>query len=167
MWASLGWPVRRRPAGTRPLVSVPWIWSKGWTAGASGFWGLRGGMGLADLDRGWVAVEAEDSAAGWGDVWRGPGGIVEDSDGGLADGFEACEAVVDLGGELGFGCFRGVGGGEGDFDEVFLGDSGDSGAGGFGVWLEVDGVDEAEVDDVAGDFGVVAVAEGEEDVGFG
>ena len=69
--------------------------------------------------------------------------------------------------ELGFGGFGGVGGDEGDCDEVFLGDSGDSGAGGFGVRLDGDGLDEAEVDDVAGDLGVVAVAEGLEDVGFG
>ena len=50
---------------------------------------------------------------------------------------------------------------------MFLGDSGDSGAGGFGVGLDGEGADEAEVDDVAGEFGVVAVAEGGEDVGFG
>jgi hypothetical protein len=41
---------------------------------------------------------------------------------------------------------------------MFLGDAGDVGAGGFGVGGEGDGADEAEVDYVAGEFGVVAVA---------
>lgn len=87
-----------------------------------------------------------------------------DGDVGLADGFEACEAVSDLGDELGFGGFGGIGWGEGDGDDVFLGDAGDSVAGGFEVRLDGDGVDQAEVDYVAGDFGVVAVAQGGEDV---
>ena len=55
------------------------------------------GACLADLDQGRVAVEAEDSAAGWGDVLRGPGWGAADGDVGLADGFEAGEAVGDLG----------------------------------------------------------------------
>ena len=99
--------------------------------------------------------------------WGVQAGRGEDGDGGLADGFEAGEAVGDLGAELGFGVFGGVGEGEGEGDAVFLGDSGDVGAGGFGVRLDGEGADEAEVDDVAGEFGVVAVAEGLEDVGFG
>ena len=49
---------------------------------------------------------------------------------------------------------------------MFLGDAGDVGAGGVGVGGEGDGADEAEVDDVAGEFGVVAVAECGEDVGL-
>ena len=60
-----------------------------------------------------------------------------------------------------------LGGGEVDLDAVFLGDAGDVGAGGFGVGGDGDGADEAEVDDVAGEDGVVAVAEGVEDVGLG
>ena len=39
-------------------------------------------------------------------------------------------------------------------------------AGGFGVGGDGDGADEAEVDDVAGEDGVVTVAEGGEDVGL-
>ena len=126
-----------------------------------------GGMGLADLDQVGVAVEAEDAAASRGDLLWCPGGSGEDGDGGVADGFEAGEAVGDLGAELGLGVFGGVGEGEGEGDAVFLGDSGDVGAGGFEVRLDGEGADEAEVDDVAGEFGVVAVAEGLEDVGLG
>ena len=48
-----------------------------------------------------------------------------------------------------------------------LGDAGDACAGGFGVGREGDAADEAEVDYVAGEGGVVAVAEGGADVGFG
>ena len=81
--------------------------------------------------------------------------------------FEAGEAVGDLGSELGFGGFVGLVGVRCDFDAVFLGDAGDVGAGGVGVGGDGDGADEAEVDDVAGEDGVVAVAEGEEDVGLG
>ena len=82
----------------------------------------------------------------------------------MADGFETSEAVGDLGDELGFGGFGGVGWGQGDGDDVLLGDAGNSGAGGFVVRLDGDGVDQAEVDYVAGDFGVVAVAQRGEDV---
>ena len=57
--------------------------------------------------------------------------------------------------------------GEGDVDAMARRDAGDAGAGGVGVGRDGDGVDEAEVDDVEGDFGVVAVAQGGEDVGFG
>ena len=81
----------------------------------------------ADLDEVGVAVEAEGLAAGGGDAEGSPGGFVEESDGGLADGFEAGEAVDDLGAELGFGGFVGLGGGEGDLDAVLLGDAGDAG----------------------------------------
>jgi hypothetical protein len=52
-------------------------------------------------------------------------------------------------------------------DAVFLGDAGDVGAGGFEVWCDGDGTDEAEIDDVAGEDRVVAVSEGGEDVGLG
>jgi hypothetical protein len=75
--------------------------------------------------------------------------VVEESDGGLAYGFEAGESVLNLGLEVsggGFVCLRGS---ELDFDAMFLGDSGDVGAGGFEVGGDCDGADEAEVDDVA------------------
>ena len=125
------------------------------------------GAWLADLDQVGVAVEAESFAACWGDVeWRPDGGF-EECDGGAAYGFEAGEAVCDLSDELGLGRFIGLGGGEGDFDDVLLRDAGDVGAGGVEVAGDGDGVDEAEVDDVAGEDGIVAVAEGLEDVGLG
>lgn len=115
---------------------------------------------LADLDEAGVAVEAEDAAASGCDVLRSPGWSGEDGDGGLADGLETGEAVLELGGELGGGFFGGAGEGEVDMDAVLLGDSGDSCAGGFGVGLDGDGADEAQVDYVAGDCWVVAVAQG-------
>ena len=131
------------------------------------FLGFAWGHGLADLNEGRVTVETEDFAASGGDVLWGPGGSGLDGNAGLADGFEAGEAVGDLGAEMGFGVFSGIGRGEGDGDDVFLGDAPDSGAGGLDVRLDGDGVDEAEVDYVAGDFGVVAVAQGLDDLGLG
>ena len=128
---------------------------------------LRVGMGLADLDQVWIAVEAEGFAAGGGDVEWGPVRRVEESHVGAADGFEASQAVCDLCAELCVGGFVGLVGVSDDFDDVFLRYAGDVGAGGFGVWGDGDGADEAEVDDVAGEDGVVAVAEGLEDVGLG
>jgi hypothetical protein len=122
---------------------------------------------LADLDEVWVAVEAEDFAAGGGDVERGPGGFVEESDDGVAYGLEAGEAIGDLGLKLGVGVFGWIGGSELDLDAVFLWDAGDVGAGSFEVGGDGDGADEAEVDYVAGEDGIVTVAEGGEDVGFG
>ena len=125
-----------------------------------------GHEGLADLDEAGVAVETEDATAGGGDLLRGPRSAVDEGDGGLADGFEAGEAVGDLGVELCFGVVRGAGQGEGDGDAMFLGDAGDVGAGGVEVGGDGEGAEEAEVDDVAGDDGVVAVAEGAEDFCF-
>ena len=93
--------------------------------------------------------------------------MVEESDGGVADGFEAGQAVGDLGTEVGFGGFVFLCRGEFDADFVFLGDAGDVGAGGFEVGGDGDGANEAEIYDVAGEDGVVAVAECEEDVGLG
>ena len=119
---------------------------------------------LTDLDEGWVAVETEDFSACGGDVLWSPGGCGLDGDVGLADGFEAGEAVGDLGCELGFGGFGGVGGCEGDGEDVLLGDTGDSYAGCFVIAGDGDGEDEAEVDYVAGDFGVVAVSQGGQDL---
>ncbi len=81
-------------------------------------------------------------------------------DGGVGDGLEASEAVLDLGAGLGFGVVGGVGEGEGDGDAMFWGDAGDVGSGGVGVRGDGDGADEAEVDEVAGERGVVAVAKG-------
>ena len=93
--------------------------------------------------------------------------MVEDGDGGVAYGFEASEAVCNLGAELGFGGFVCLCWGELDFDAMFLRDAGDVGAGGFEVGSDRDGADEAEVDDVAGEDGIIAVAEREEDGGLG
>ena len=93
--------------------------------------------------------------------------MVEESDGGVADGFEAGEAVLNLGLQLCFGRFVWLRGREFDADFVFLGDPGDVGAGGFEVGGDGDGANEAEIYDVAGEDGVVAVAECEEDVGLG
>ncbi len=97
----------------------------------------------ADLDEVGVAVQAEDFAAGGGDAEGRPCGLVEESDGGVAYGFEAGEAVCDLGAEVGFGCFVCLRWGEFDVDAVFLGDAGDVGAGGFEVGGDRDGADEA------------------------
>ena len=72
-----------------------------------------------------------------------------------------------MGCELGVGAFVGLGRDQGDFDDVFLWDTGDACSGGLVVWRDVNGTDEAEVDDVAGEDGVVAVAEGLENVVFG
>jgi hypothetical protein len=126
-----------------------------------------GWAALADLDQCGVALEAEGAAAFGGDLLWGPGGSVGEGDGGVADGLEAGQAVDDLGLEPGFGVVGGVGEGDGYFDEVFLGDAGDVGAGGFEVWSDGDGAEEAEVDYVAGEGGVVAVAEGGADFGLG
>jgi hypothetical protein len=121
----------------------------------------------ANLDEIGVAVEAKDFAAGRGDAERSPGGLVEESDGGVAYGFEAGEAVCDLGAEVGFGGFVLLSWREFDFDDVFLGEAGDVGAWGFEVRGDCDGADKAEVYDVAGEDRIVAVAECEEDVGLG
>jgi hypothetical protein len=122
---------------------------------------------LTDLDEAGVAVETEDATAGGGDVLRRPDGRGEDGYGGLGDGLEAGQAVDDLGAEVGLGGFGGVGGDEVDVDAVFLWDAGDAGAGGFVVGSDGDVLDEAQVDDVEGELGVVAVAESGADVGFG
>ncbi len=124
-------------------------------------------FGLANLDEVGVAVEPRVLRPAGGDVEGGPCGIAYEGDGGVADGFEACEAVDDLCTELGGGGFVGLGRGEFDLDAVFLRDAGDVGAGRFGVGGDADGADEAEIDDVAGEYGVVTVAEGREDVGLG
>src|SRR3981081_4297663 len=129
----------RLPAAMRPLVSTPWIWSKGCCGGCDAAVG-RGALGLrvgkvfsADLDEVGVAVEAEYLAAGGSDAEGRPCGLVEESDGGVAYGFEAGEAVGYLGAEVGFGGFVCLCGDEFDVDAVFLRDAGDVGAGGFEV----------------------------------
>ena len=87
------------PAGTRPLVSTPWIWSKGWMGlvVARAWRAVALGFGWAwcsaDLDQVGVAVEAEGSAACGGDVLGVQAGSVEEGDVGVADGLEAGEAV--------------------------------------------------------------------------
>ena len=85
----------------------------------------------------------------------------------MGDGLEAGEAVNDLGAEVGFCGFGGMGWDEIDVDDVFLRDAGYAGAGGFAVGGDGDGLDEAEVDDVEGKLGVVAVAKSGVDVSFG
>src|SRR5580704_14891478 len=108
----------RLPAAIRPLVSTPWIRSKGCCGGAgagitSGALGFRvGNLVSANLDEVGVAVEAENLAAGGGDAEGSPCGVVEESDGGMAYGFEAGEAISDLGLELSVGGFVGLRGGE-------------------------------------------------------
>jgi hypothetical protein len=121
----------------------------------------------ADLDEVGVAVEAEDFAAGGGDAEGSPCGLVEESNGSVAYGLEAGEAVCDLSAEVGFGGIIFLRGSEFYVDLMFLGDAGDVGAGGFEVAGDCDAADEAEVDDVAGEDGVIAIAEREEDVGLG
>jgi hypothetical protein len=63
--------------------------------------------------------------------------------------------------EAGGRALRG-GEGHGDFDALAR-----PSGGGVGVGGDFDFIDEAEIDEVQLDFGVVAVAEGGEDVGFG
>jgi hypothetical protein len=122
---------------------------------------------LADLDEIRVAVEAQGFAAGWSDLLGRPYRFFEESDDGLADSFETGETIFDLGFELGVGGFVGLGWGEFDFDAVLLRDTGDVCAGCLAVTRDFYGADEAEIDDVAGEDGIVAVAESEEDVSFG
>ena len=62
-------------------------------------------MGAAYLDEVGVAVQAEEAATGGGDALGGPGGLIEKNYLGGQDGFEAGEAVLNLGGELGVGSF--------------------------------------------------------------
>ena len=121
----------------------------------------------ADLNEVGVAIEAEGFAARGGDVAGSPCGFAEEGDGCVADGFEAGEAVGDLGGELGVGGFAGLRWSEFDCDAMFLGDAGDVCTGGIRIGSDGDGVDKAEVDDVAGQDGVVAVTQGEKYVGLG
>jgi len=120
------------------------------------------------LDELRVALEAEGAAAGWGDALRGPGGAVEDAGGGVADGVQAGEAVANLGEELLLGVVFGAGGeDEVDDDAMPLRDAGDADTGGVQVRGDGDALDEAQLDDIAGDGGIVAVAEGFADGGFG
>ena len=95
----------------------------------------------------------------------GPGGGVGDEDVDAGELGEAGEAVVDQGAEL--GVYRRITRQEGDSGGEARGDSGDAGSRGFGVRGEGDGGDQAKVDEVEGDFGVEAVAEGLEEVGLG
>ena len=103
-----------------------------------------------------MSRKLEDREEGW-----------EEGDVDAGDGFEAEEAVFDLGGELGVGGFVGGGGGEAEGGEVAGRDAGDGRTGGVEVAGEVGGADEAEIDDVAVQAGGVAVAESMEEVGIG
>jgi hypothetical protein len=91
------------------------------------------GHGLADLDEVGVAVEAEGAAASGGNLLRAPCGLIEESDLRVAYGLDACEAVGDLGAELGFGGLGCVRGSDLDFDDVLLRDAWDVGAGGLRI----------------------------------
>ena len=123
--------------------------------------------GLADLDQVRVAVEAEGLAARGRDALRSPCGFVEESDCGVTYGFDAGETIGDLGAKLGISGIVIIGWSEGDLDVMFFGDAGNVGAGRLEIGRDDDGSDEAEIDDVAGERGIVAIAEGGEDVGFG
>lgn len=122
---------------------------------------------LADLHEVRVAVEAEDFAAYRGDALRAPGRSGQDADGALAYCLETGETISDLSGDVGCGILGWVGEDEFDRDAGALGHTGDAGAGCIGVGRDGDGEDEAEVDDVARQIGIVAVAEGVSKLGFG
>ena len=122
---------------------------------------------LADLDQSGVAIETENFAAGWGDVAGRPSGSAENVDCGVADGFDTSEPVGNLGAELRLCRFGWTGENQVDVDAVLLRDAGNTCAGSVFVLGEGDGADEAKIDDVAGEFGIVAVAESGEDLGLG
>ena len=141
---------------------------RAWAAESSGLV-LEGGMAwpwLPDLDQTGVAIETEDFAAGGSDVLWSPGRMVDQVDGGLADGFETCEPIDDLCAELGLGGFVGVCRGEGELNFVASWDAGYVGAGCFVIGCKCDGADEAEIDDVTGQYGIIAVAKSGEDLRF-
>src|SRR6266702_1811328 len=129
------------------------------------------GVGL-DLDEGifWLIgcySKAKARAGFGGDAFGSPAWLVDDFDVSVADGFEGGEAALDLGDNLLFGGIVGLGEGECDVDAVARRDAGNSGARRVGIGRDRDGVDEAEIDDAACDLGVIAVAQGGQDVGFG
>lgn len=127
-----------------------------------------GGEGRSrDLHEIGVAVETKEPAACGGDALRVPARFLENHDGGLADSLKTSETVADLGFHLGFGGFGRVGEDEVNGDASFLRDAGDAGAGCVRVGGDGGVENEAEVDDIAGEIGVVAVAESTEEVGFG
>ncbi len=86
---------------------------------------------------------------------------------GVADGFEAGEAIADLGGELGDGVVGRVGRADDEVDVELRRNAGDAGSGRFLIRRNTQAADEAEIDDVAGQRGIVAVAQSGEDVGVG
>ena len=110
---------------------------------------------------------AEARAAFGSDAAGIPGRFAKDFHVGVADGLEGGEAVLNLRDERRVFWRDDLGKDEGDMDAVAGRDSGDTGAGGVGVGRDGDGVNEAEVDDIERDFGVVAVAQCGEDGGFG
>lgn len=91
----------------------------------------------------------------------------KDADRGMVDGFKAGETVGYLGAKLRFGGVSRVGQNDLDFDAVLLRNAGDSPAWGIGIGDNRDGADEAEINDIAGEFWIVAVAKSGEDIGFG
>jgi hypothetical protein len=138
-----------------------------WRRHDLGDFGFTGGhRRLADLDEVGIAVEPEGSAACGCDALRRPCGLLEQSNGSVAYGLETGKAIDNLGLELRVSGLVTAGGSESDLDFVSLGDARDIGAGSFVVRGNGDGTDQAEIDDVAGKDGIVAVAESEKDVGF-
>ena len=159
-----------KAAGVSVVGGVEGMDGQGWRGERDRWSGLFGAgwHGLAELDEVAVAVQAEGAAAKRGDVDGGPGGLVEEVDLGAADGWNAGEAVEDLGAEVGFDGVVLLGGGEGYGDAVARGYAGDAAARGCWVFEDGEGAEEAEVDNVAGEGGVVAVAEsGSDFYGFG
>ncbi len=85
----------------------------------------------------------------------------------MADFVDDCETILDLREDVALREVFLRGEGEIDRAAVACGDAGDVGSGGFAVLFEMNGADEAEVDDVAAQVGVEAVLESGEDGGFG
>ena len=138
-----------------------------WRRHDLGDFGFTGGhRRLADLDEVGIAVEPEGSAACGCDALRRPCGLLEQSNGSVAYGLETGKAIDNLGLELRVSGLVTAGWSESDLDFVSLGDAGDIGPGSFVVRGNGDGTDQAEIDDVAGKDGIVAVSESEKDVGF-
>ena len=93
---------------------------------------------------------------------RRPFGFPDEIDFDFADVGYAGEAVIDLLEDEATGGALLRGEGHGDLDPLAR-----PGGRGVGVRAGLDFVDEAEVDEVELDLGVVAIAQGGEDVGFG
>src|SRR5438067_2294632 len=125
-----------------------------------------------DLDEGIGTLigcyrKTETPAQLWRDAVVGPARLIEKLHLRAADGGEGREAVLDDGDDLGFAVGAWVRWYEPDVDAIAGRHAGDTRARRIRVVQERDGVHEAELDDVGADFGVVAVAQCGENVGFG